>query len=86
MQTVIAILIFVLALTYVKMNAQSMENGSMSMSTNSVGVQKATCQLSPTKGNNVSGTVTFTKVKEGVKVVADINGLTKGKHGFHIHD
>lgn len=34
----------------------------------------------------VSGTVTFTKVPEGVKIVADINGLTPGKHGFHVHE
>lgn len=38
-------------------------------------------------GNNsgVSGTVTFTEVKGGVRVVAHVEGLTPGKHGFHIH-
>lgn len=63
----------------------SVAQHNMSMSTEGK-VQKATCVLSPTQGNNVSGTVTFTKVKEGIKVVADIKGLSKGKHGFHIHE
>jgi len=48
--------------------------------------QKAICVLYATQGNSVSGTVTFTKVAEGVKVVADLSGLTPGKHGFHIHE
>jgi Cu-Zn family superoxide dismutase len=39
------------------------------------------------EGNSsgVSGTVAFTEVKGGVRVVADVKGLTPGKHGFHIH-
>jgi Cu-Zn family superoxide dismutase len=49
-------------------------------------VTKAVAVLSSTKGNNVSGTVTFTKVAGGVKVVAEVSGLTPGGHGFHIHE
>ena len=49
-------------------------------------VTKAVAVLSPTKGNDVSGTVTFTKVDGGVKIVADVTGLTPGQHGFHIHE
>lgn len=49
-------------------------------------IEKAICNLSPTAGNNVSGTITFTETKKGVRVVADIQGLTPGKHGFHIHE
>jgi superoxide dismutase, Cu-Zn family len=48
--------------------------------------QKAICVLYPTQGNSVSGTITFTQTEKGVLVVADLQGLTKGKHGFHIHE
>ena len=48
-------------------------------------VEKAVAVLHPTEGNDVWGTVTFTKVEDGVKIVADISGLMPGKHGFHIH-
>jgi superoxide dismutase, Cu-Zn family len=47
---------------------------------------KAIAVLHPTTGNNVAGTVTFTTSGDAVKVVADITGLTPGKHGFHIHE
>lgn len=46
----------------------------------------AVAKLKPAEGQNVSGTVTFTKVADGVRVVADVNGLTPGKHGFHVHE
>jgi Cu-Zn family superoxide dismutase len=49
-------------------------------------IEKAICVLHPTKGNNVKGIVTFTKENDGIKVVADIEGLKEGKHGFHIHE
>jgi Cu-Zn family superoxide dismutase len=47
---------------------------------------KAIAVLHPTAGNNVTGSVTFTKSGDVVKVVADVAGLTPGKHGFHIHE
>ena len=47
---------------------------------------KAFANLEPTQGNNVKGTVTFTQEPNGVRVVAEITGLTPGKHGFHIHE
>lgn len=49
-------------------------------------VQKAIAVLTPTAGSKVTGTIMFTKTADGVKVVADITGLTPGKHGFHIHE
>lgn len=47
---------------------------------------KAVAVLQPTKDNNVKGTVTFTKAQNGVRVLAAIEGLSPGKHGFHIHE
>ena len=47
---------------------------------------KAIAVLHPTAGNKVSGTVTFTEEADGVRVQADITGLTPGKHGFHVHE
>ena len=47
---------------------------------------KAIAVLHPTKGSNVEGTVTFTKAGDEIKVVADLTGLTPGKHGFHVHE
>lgn len=48
-------------------------------------ITKAVSVIHPTEGNKVHGIVTFTKVENGIKVVADIEGLTPGKHGFHVH-
>ncbi len=49
-------------------------------------VEKAVCVLHPTEGNNVSGTVTFTRNGSSITVEADVEGLTPGLHGFHIHE
>ena len=49
-------------------------------------ITKAGAVLHPTKGKNVYGWVTFEVVEKGVRVVAEITGLTPGKHGFHIHE
>ena len=47
---------------------------------------KAIAVLHPTEGDKVSGTVTFTEEADGVRVQADLTGLTLGKHGFHVHE
>jgi Cu-Zn family superoxide dismutase len=70
---------------YTTSTAQSM-NSSMQMPAAKSMVSKAVCVVYPTQGNNVTGTITFTKVDDGVKVVADLQGLTAGKHGIHIHE
>lgn len=36
--------------------------------------------------DKITGTVSFVPVGDGVKVVADVNGLSPGKHGIHIHE
>jgi len=73
------ILIVSLLLTFC---AQNEEREEVETSDN---ITNAICVLSPTAGNNVRGIITFTKTEEGIKIVAHVNGLTPGKHGFHIH-
>jgi Cu-Zn family superoxide dismutase len=46
---------------------------------------RAVAVLHGTEGNTVRGTVTFTAVGNGMNVLAEIEGLTPGDHGFHIH-
>ena len=46
----------------------------------------AVCILYPTEGNETSGIVKFTLTPGGIKIVADLVGLTPGRHGFHIHE
>ncbi len=49
-------------------------------------VSKAIAILVPTAGSKVAGTVTFEQTPGGVKLIADISGLSPGRHGFHIHE
>lgn len=46
----------------------------------------AVARLNPTEGNDVRGAVAFLKESGGLRVVAQVTGLTPGKHGFHIHE
>ena len=48
--------------------------------------KKGIAVLQSTQGNKVTGTVAFTKEGEKVRVLAQIEGLTPGRHGFHIHE
>lgn len=48
-------------------------------------ITKAMCVLHPTAGDSASGTVTFTRTGNGIKVKVNMTGLTPGKHGFHVH-
>jgi superoxide dismutase, Cu-Zn family len=85
----IKILSFMLLLTGIFIHAIAQmgnTSGGMTMPMKTAPVQRAVCVLYPTQGNTVSGTVLFTKVNGGVKVVADLQGLSPGKHGFHIHE
>ncbi len=47
---------------------------------------KAIAVIHPTKGSKVEGTVTFTQKGNTVLVQVAIEGLSPGKHGFHIHE
>jgi len=46
----------------------------------------AVAELSPTKDNTVHGEVKFIQKDGYVLITAHVEGLTPGKHGFHIHE
>jgi Cu-Zn family superoxide dismutase len=46
----------------------------------------ADADLAPLGANTVQGSIEFTFEAEGIRVEADITGLTPGKHGMHIHE
>jgi Cu-Zn family superoxide dismutase len=50
------------------------------------GPRKAVCVLSPTKGSDVHGVITFTQTDNGVEISGEVTGLKPGKHGFHVHE
>lgn len=47
---------------------------------------QASALLAPTQGNTVQGNVLFRQETEGVRIIAEISGLTPGEHGFHVHE
>jgi superoxide dismutase, Cu-Zn family len=85
LKSIFAILFF--STIFISTSAQDTKGKkATSMPSDKNQAMSAVCMVSPTQGNNVKGTVTFTKVNGGVKVVADLEGLSKGKHGIHIHE
>jgi Cu-Zn family superoxide dismutase len=50
------------------------------------GPTKAVAVMSPTKGNDVHGVVTFTQEGDAIHITGKITGLTPGEHGFHVHE
>ncbi len=49
-------------------------------------MKSAVAELKPTKGSSAQGTVLFVEEKGGVRVTAEVTGLTPGSHGFHLHE
>lgn len=49
-------------------------------------VKTAFATIKSLKGDKITGKVTFTQQPDGVLIVADVDGLTPGKHGFHVHE
>jgi Cu-Zn family superoxide dismutase len=49
-------------------------------------VNRAICRIVGTQGNEkIKGIVRFVKEAGGVRVKAEVEGLSPGKHGFHVH-
>lgn len=48
-------------------------------------IENAVAVVHSINSSVVSGTVNFEKVENGIRVSANLSGLTGSKHGFHIH-
>jgi Cu-Zn family superoxide dismutase len=85
MMTILAAL--VLSTTTYAQQMQGMQHGGKEMPADDKGsVMKAIAVVYGANNSQVHGVVTFEKTDNGVKIVADVTGLTPGKHGFHIHE
>ena len=49
-------------------------------------LSEAIAVINPASGSSCKGLVRFVQDGAAVKVTADLEGLTPGKHGFHIHE
>jgi superoxide dismutase, Cu-Zn family len=49
-------------------------------------ITKAIVHVHPVGDKPVKGIIEFTKVPQGIAIVADVQGLAPGKHGFHVHE
>lgn len=49
-------------------------------------VKQAIAVMNATEGSKVKGVVGFVKDGKGVRITANIEGLSPGPHGFHIHE
>lgn len=65
---------------------QQSQDQEMAKEESATNFTKAIAVVHPTEGNDVSGTVSFEKVEDGVRVKGDFEGLSRGRHGFHIHE
>lgn len=62
------------------------EDANTTKPTGSKARPMAVAVLSPAANSKVKGQVTFIEETEGIRVTANVEGLTPGKHGFHIHE
>lgn len=67
-------------------NQVATENETAVRSEPSEEIERAVCVMYPTEGSEVTGTVTFTRDGSSIRIVAELEGLAPGDHGFHIHE
>ncbi len=87
MRTIITAVVLILAPVAYSQQMPGMQHmGGSKPTDQKVEVLKAIAVLSPAPNSKVQGIVTFRKIDRGVKIIADVTGLTPGRHGFHIHE
>jgi Cu-Zn family superoxide dismutase len=61
--------------------------GTPPLPSSGASIEKATVQLAPTQGNNVTGTLSAESVADGVHFTGTVQGLKpNGQFGFHVHE
>jgi Cu-Zn family superoxide dismutase len=82
----------ILGLTMIGCGGQQQETSDQQVSTQQAqqsqlftNLNSAVAVIHSAAGEDVSGAVLFTRTPEGIRVQADISGLSEGEHGFHIH-
>lgn len=78
----LALVMIFFALGCTQQQPEEQETETMEPATN---FTKAVAVVHPTEGNEVEGTVTFQQEENGVRVQGEFEGLSQGRHGFHIH-
>ena len=76
----------VLAISTTFLLAGCMADGEYKTDKLSGAGQVAQADFQAKSGSNVTGYVTFREMDGTVRVTATVNGLSPGKHGFHIHE
>jgi Cu-Zn family superoxide dismutase len=77
---------FILNFAFVLMNTHFLFAQHNHMMHQKSSIKRVLAVITPTKGNSMHGVVTFEEVDNGVRIIANLTGLTPGKHGFHIHE
>jgi superoxide dismutase, Cu-Zn family len=78
--------LFILTLVCIFLSAQFLTAQQHQMTHKRSSIKRVIAVITPTKGNSVHGVVRFEETEKGVHVIANLIGLTPGKHGFHIHE
>lgn len=83
----------ILGVTLIGCGGQQQETGGQTSDTGQMeqpslfsDLNSAVSVIHPASGEDVSGTVLFTKESNGIRIQANITGLSEGEHGFHIHE
>lgn len=87
-QSLVAVCVVAAAAMFIGRWAMSVngQTGQAASAMMADGPTKAVCVVHPLGDSKVTGKVTFTKQAGGVEIVAELTGLTPGKHGFHVHE
>lgn len=77
---------FILSALFAACAKEAADGPRTSTGTGQAEAVMAVAELMPTANNKARGTVQFVAMPDGVRVIAEIDGLSPGEHGFHVHE